>query len=163
MEQEKKKLLQEVTICDYVTELRRRKYCHRRGTQHLRVSEHTTLYGEFGLELLRPILGSRVLLQKRTSLNHKIHCSLRNTTINYSVWQNRPLIRIRSRFVPIYTPHFLPPEHHMLKRTSTIHLPSTFPTTIWMQSQVLCQSAQHLADAGSGATVTSRNTTGNGK
>ena len=60
---------------------------------------------EFGLEQLRPIPGSRVLLQKRTSLNNKIHCSFRNATINDNVWQNRPLIRIRSRFVPIYTPN----------------------------------------------------------
>jgi len=47
-------LLQEVTIYDYVTELRRRKYGHRRGTQHLKVSEHTTLYGSSALSSYDP-------------------------------------------------------------------------------------------------------------
>jgi hypothetical protein len=130
-----KKLLQEVTVYDYVRQLRR-KYDHRRGTRHLKeVAEHTTLYVEIGLEQLRPIPDSTVLFQNRTSFIKVTVLSGTPQLIRVST--NPTTYRIEASSCQS-TPPLPASGTPMLTFTSSIHLPSRFPTTICMQSHVLC-------------------------
>ena len=93
---------------------------------------------EFVLEQLQLILGSRVLLQKLTSLNKKklIHLSGTPRLITVSTktstypFSNPLHTNLRPPLSTSGTP--------ILTCTSSIHLPSSFPTTICMQSNALC-------------------------